>query len=84
MPHGADPLRVQMIRNQLNSSRINAVHLLKQRSCQTPVGLSRASTSSFVEAAKTWMAGTSPAMTERLTTTDASSSRLAIADEVIE
>jgi hypothetical protein len=39
VPHGLDPLRVQMIRNQLNRSRINAVHFLKQKSCRTPVGL---------------------------------------------
>jgi hypothetical protein len=45
LPHGVDPLRVQMIRNQLNLSRINAVHFLKQKSCRTPVGLTRQSIS---------------------------------------
>src|ERR1700738_2626611 len=34
-----------MIRNQLNLSRINAVHLLKQKTCRTPVALCRASMS---------------------------------------
>src|SRR6185312_16930626 len=61
--HGVDPLAVQMIRNPLNSSRINVVHFLKQKSCRTAVGLSRASTSFFPANPKTWMAGTSPAMT---------------------
>src|SRR6185437_13106670 len=61
--HGVDPLAVQMIRNPLNSSRINVVHFLKQKSCRTAVGLSRASTSSFPDDPKTWMAGSSPAMT---------------------
>ncbi|WP_298253855.1 hypothetical protein [Bradyrhizobium sp.] len=37
MLHGVDPLPVQMIRNQLNPSRINAVHFLKQKSCRTVV-----------------------------------------------
>jgi hypothetical protein len=45
MWHGVDPLRVQMIRNQLNPRRINAVRFLKQKSCRTLVTLSRASTS---------------------------------------
>jgi hypothetical protein len=39
--HGFDPLAVQMIRNPLNSSRINAVHFFKQKSCRTPVGQAR-------------------------------------------
>ena len=42
--HGLDPFRVQMIRNQLKRSRINAVRFLKQKSCRTLVGLTRAST----------------------------------------
>ena len=42
LPHGVDPLRVQMIRNQLNLSRINAVHFLKQKSCRTPAAQGRA------------------------------------------
>src|SRR6185312_11961215 len=63
--HGVDPLAVQMIRNPLNSSRINVVHFLKQKSCRTAVGLSRPSTSSFA-ALKTWMPGTSPGMTTSL------------------
>src|SRR6185312_15617440 len=42
--HGVDPLAVQMIRNPLNSSRINAVHFRKQKSCRTLVGLTRPST----------------------------------------
>jgi len=42
MRHGVDPFHVQMIRNQLNRSRINAVHFLKQNSCRTPVGQARA------------------------------------------
>jgi hypothetical protein len=33
--HGLDPFRVQMIRNQLEPSRINAVHLLKHNPCRT-------------------------------------------------
>jgi hypothetical protein len=45
MWHGVDPLRVQMIRNQLNPRRINAVRFLKQKSCRTLVALCRASTS---------------------------------------
>src|SRR6185312_3794532 len=43
--HGVDPLAVQMIRNPLNSSRINVVHFLKQKSCRTAVGLTRQSIS---------------------------------------
>jgi hypothetical protein len=43
MGHGVDPLSVQMIRNQLNPRRINAVHFLKQKSCRTLVGLTRPS-----------------------------------------
>ena len=39
----------------------------KESSCP---GLSRASTSYFLDAAKTWMAGLSPAKTERLTRTE--------------
>src|SRR6266699_5202624 len=50
-----------MIRNQLEMSRINAVRLFKHGTCQTAVGLTRASTPSY--RAETWMAGTSPAMT---------------------
>jgi hypothetical protein len=45
MRHGADPFYVQMIRNQLELRRINAVHFFKHNLCRTPVGLSRASTS---------------------------------------
>ena len=41
MLHGVDPFRVQMIRNQLEASRINAVHFFKHRPCQTPVGQAR-------------------------------------------
>jgi hypothetical protein len=41
--HGIIPLGVQMIRNQLNPSRINAVRFLKQKSCRTTVGLTRSS-----------------------------------------
>jgi hypothetical protein len=59
--HGVGPLDVQMIRNPLNSSRSNAVHFLKQKSCRTVVALSRASTSlQPLAGKKTWMAGTSP------------------------
>ena len=36
--HGVDPFSVQMIRNQLKSSRINAVRFLKHKLCRTPVG----------------------------------------------
>jgi hypothetical protein len=43
MRHGVDPLRVQMIRNQLNTRRINAVRFLKQKSCRTLMGLTRVS-----------------------------------------
>src|SRR5438128_1109564 len=43
--HGVNPLAVQMIRNQLNSSRINAVYFIKQKSCRTVVDLIRPSTS---------------------------------------
>jgi hypothetical protein len=42
MPHGVGPFRVQMIRNQLETSRINAVYLCKHASCQTAVDLIRA------------------------------------------
>jgi hypothetical protein len=42
MWHGVDPLRVQMIRNQLNPRRINAVRFLKQKSCRTLVARGRA------------------------------------------
>jgi hypothetical protein len=42
MWHGVDPPGVQMIRNQLNPRRINAVHFLKQKSCRTLVGQARA------------------------------------------
>jgi hypothetical protein len=41
MGHGVDPLRVQMIRNQLNPRRINAVRFLKQKSCRTLLGRAR-------------------------------------------
>jgi hypothetical protein len=41
-----------MIRNQLETSRINAVRFFKHGPCQTPVGLSRASTSFLFEARK--------------------------------
>ncbi len=37
--HGVNPLAVQMIRNQLNPSRINAVHFIKQKTCRTVVGV---------------------------------------------
>ena len=37
--HGLAPFRVQMIRNQLEPSGINAVHIIKQKSYQTAVGL---------------------------------------------
>jgi hypothetical protein len=43
MRHGVDPLRVQMIRNQLNLRRINTVRFLKQKSCRTLLGLTRQS-----------------------------------------
>jgi hypothetical protein len=36
------PFRVQMIRNQLETSRINAVRFFKHRPCQTPVAQGRA------------------------------------------
>src|SRR6185437_15585134 len=62
--HGVDPLAVQMIRNPLNSSRINVVHFLKQKSCRTAVGLTRPSTSLDRPERKTWMPGTSPGMTK--------------------
>jgi hypothetical protein len=39
--HGLDPFRVQMIRNQLEPNRINAVHLLKHKPCRTLVGQAR-------------------------------------------
>ena len=42
MLHGVDPFRVQVIRNQLEASRINAVHFFKHRPCQTLVGQARA------------------------------------------
>jgi hypothetical protein len=42
MPHGVDPFRVQMIRNQLEASRINAVRFFKHSLCQTLVGQGRA------------------------------------------
>src|SRR6185437_12359439 len=61
--HDVDPFAVQMIRNHLNPSRINVVHFLKQKSCRTPVGLSRPSTSFSRQRSKTWMPGTSPGMT---------------------
>jgi hypothetical protein len=41
MPHGVDPFRVQMIRNQLEASRINAVRFFKHSLCQTLVGQAR-------------------------------------------
>jgi hypothetical protein len=47
--HGFDPFSVQMIRNQLKSSRINAVRFFKHRTCRTLVGLSRPSTSSLLK-----------------------------------
>ncbi len=40
--HGFDPFRVQMIRNQLELNRINAVHLFKHKPCRTLVGQARA------------------------------------------
>jgi hypothetical protein len=39
--HGFDPFRVQMIRNQLELNRINAVHSFKHKPCRTPVGQAR-------------------------------------------
>jgi hypothetical protein len=39
--HGFDPFRVQMIRNQLELNRINAVHLFKHKPCRTLVGQAR-------------------------------------------
>ena len=41
MPHGVDPFRVQMIRNQLETSKINAVRFFKHAPCQTAVGQAR-------------------------------------------
>jgi hypothetical protein len=41
VPHGVDPFSVQMIRNQLKSSRINAVRFFKHRTCRTLVGQAR-------------------------------------------
>src|SRR5262249_53126195 len=59
MPHGVDPFRVQMIRNQLEASRINVVHSIKHEPYRTAVASCRASTSVFDATSKTWMAGTS-------------------------
>src|SRR5260370_17036229 len=59
IPHGVDPFRVQMIRNQLETSRINAVRLFKHEPCRTLVGLTRPSTTCFIALSKTWMPGTS-------------------------
>jgi len=42
VPHGFDPFSVQMIRNQLKSSRINAVRSFKHKPCRTPVRQARA------------------------------------------
>src|SRR5262249_22708234 len=64
MPHGVDPFRVQMIRNQLEASRINVVHSIKHEPYRTAVALCRASTS-FRAASKTWIAGTRPGHDER-------------------
>src|SRR6266404_8878767 len=64
MPHGVDPFRVQMIRNQLETSRINAVGLFKHEPCRTLVGSSRPSTSWFSPGKKDVDApGTGPGMT---------------------
>jgi len=63
--HGLDPFRVQMIRNQLEPNRINAVHLLKHKPCRTLVALCRASTSLRHLSKKTWMAGTKPGHDEK-------------------
>ena len=41
VPHGFDPFSLQMIRNQLKSSRINAVRSFKHRMCRTLVGQAR-------------------------------------------
>jgi hypothetical protein len=41
VPHGLDPFRVQMIRNQLEAIRINAMHLFKHIPCRTLVGQAR-------------------------------------------
>jgi hypothetical protein len=59
--HGFGPFRVQMIRNQLELNRINAVHSFKHKPCRPAVAWCRASTSWLQ---KMWMAGTSPAMTK--------------------
>ena len=42
VPHGFGPFSVQMIRNQLISSRINAVRFFKHRTCRTLVRQARA------------------------------------------
>jgi len=41
--HGVDLFRVQMIRNLLEPSRINAVRLFKHKPCRTAVDLFRPS-----------------------------------------
>jgi hypothetical protein len=79
--HGISPLGVQMIRNQLKPSRINAVRFFKQKSCQTAVGLTWLAPPAgpkplrrgegpgihvFGARGTTWVAGTSPAMTNQL------------------
>ncbi|MGH6678836.1 MAG: hypothetical protein ACREDL_07870, partial [Bradyrhizobium sp.] len=42
MPHGAPLFRVQLIRKQLESSRINAVHSIKHKTYRTVVAQGRA------------------------------------------
>ena len=49
-----------MIRNQLESSRINVVYYIKHKTYRTAVDLFRPSTTR-----KTWVAVTSTAMTEK-------------------
>ena len=53
--HGVDPFRVQLIRNSLETSRINAVHSFKHKPCRTLVDLFRPSTT-WPPELKTWMA----------------------------
>jgi hypothetical protein len=66
--HGVDPFfRVQMIRNQLEPNRINAVHLFKHRSCQTPVRLDPAIPLTKAQPCPIiGIAGSSPAMADVL------------------
>src|SRR5216683_188508 len=50
-----------MIRNQLESSRINAVHSFKHKPCRTAVGLTRQS----IFMRRRWTRGSSPRVTAR-------------------